>query len=273
MPFMTQTLEYQQAIEDWLQQAPSLVASGFGRRMSPALEPVLKAGRAVIPVGLLEQALLQGSRSSRRLALRERMLNQAGVDSVEQLAQRPLPACDRQWRKQRGWAMGLAGGTGAASGVVGMPGLVLDIPTLVLQSLIGIHRTGLCYGYDCMDDGASGFALGVFALASANTLAEKQAAWEALVALHSLEAEALRDGLEAAVARQLGKGSVAAGMQNLARQLGVNLGRRKAAAVVPVIGALIGGSINAWVMHDLMRVARHAFIARRIGLLGEPGKS
>ncbi|MGB1581211.1 MAG: EcsC family protein [Nevskiales bacterium] len=264
---MSTTAEYRQAIEEWLAQKPSLAASGFGRRMSPAFEPVLKAGRAVVPVSLLEQALLQGSRSSRRLALRERMLTQAGVTSVAALAARDLDACDRQWRRQRGWAMGLAGGTGAVSGVAGMPGLVLDIPTLILQSLIGIHRTGLCYGYDCMDDSASGFALAIFALASANTLPEKQAAWAALVAMHSLEAEALRDGLEAAVARQLGKGSVAAGMQNLARQLGVNLGRRKAAAVVPVLGALVGGSINAWVMHDLMRVARYAFIARRIGML------
>lgn len=267
---MKKTADYRSSIETWLAQPPSLVASGFGRRIGPALEPVLRAGRTVIPVNLLQQALQQGSRSSSRLAQRDRMLHQAGVDSVTELLQRPLPDCDLQWRRQRRWAMGLAGGSGAVSGVAGAAGLALDIPALILQSLAGIHRSGLCYGYDCVDEAASGFALGVFALASANTLEEKQAAWQALAVLHSLEAEALRDGLEAAVARQLGKGSVANGMQNLARQLAVNLGRRKAAAVVPVLGAVIGGSINAWVMHDLMRVARHAFIARRIGLLGEP---
>jgi hypothetical protein len=88
--------------------------------------------------------------------------------------------------------------------------------------------------------------------------------------LQNLDAEALRDGLEAVVARQLGKGSVANGMQAMARQLGVNIGRRKAAAVVPVLGAVIGGSINAWAMHDLMRVSRYVFIARRLGMLPDP---
>lgn len=267
---MEETEAYRQDIEDWLRQPPSLVASGFGRRIGPALNPVLRRAQAVIPVSLFEQALLTGSRASTRLALRERVLQQAGVEALAALHDRGLPDCDVQWRKLRRSAMSLAGGSGAVGGLAGAAGLTLDIPALILQSLIAIHRCGLCYGYDCNDAAAPGFALGVFALASANTLEEKQTAWAALADLHNLQAEALRDGLEAAVARQLGKGSVEKGMQSLATQLSVNLGRRKAAAVVPVLGAVIGGSINAWVMHDLMRVARYGFIARRLGLLAEP---
>ena len=267
---MDPSQEYTQAIEDWLAQPPKLVASGFGRRIGPALRPVIKVGRQIIPVELLQQALLTSSQASTRLSLRQRVLQQAKVETVTELQQRPIEDCDQQWRRQRRWAMGLAGGTGAASGVAGAAGLTLDIPALILQSFVGIHRSGLCYGYDCVDETAPGYALGIFALASANTLQEKQIAWQALATLQDLEAEALRDGLEAAVARQLGKGSVANGMQSLALQLGMNLGRRKAAAVVPVLGALIGGSINAWVMHDLMTVSRHVFIARRIGLLADP---
>lgn len=262
--------DYAAQIEQWLVQPPSLVASGFGRRIAPALNPVLRVTQAVIPESLFEQALVTASRASTRVALRQRVMQQAGVTNIESLRSRPIPDCDQQWRSLRRSAMGLAGGTGAASGVAGAAGLTLDIPALILQSYVGIHRTGMCYGYDCSEANAPGFALAIFALANANTLEEKQAAWQALVGLHDLQNEALRDGLEAAIARQLGKGSVATGMQRLATQLGMNLGRRKAAAVVPILGALIGGSINAWVMADLMQVARYAFIARRLGLLPEP---
>lgn len=265
--------DYSADVQAWLAQPPSLVASGFGRRIGPALNPVLRAGQAVIPVSLLEQALVSGSKASTRLALRDRIVKQAGVSGVESLRERSLADCDAQWRRLRRSAMSLAGGSGAVGGLAGVAGLTLDIPALILQSLTAIHRCGLCYGYDSNAPEAPGYALGVFALASANTLDEKQAAWQALAGLQALEAEALRDGLEAAVARQLGKGSVENGMRTLATQLGLNLGRRKAAAVVPVLGAVIGGSINAWVMHDLWRVARHAFIARRIGLLAEPASS
>lgn len=267
---MGDTEEYRRDIDAWLASPPSLVASGFGRRIGPALNPVLRAGQAIIPVTLLQQALVAGSRASTRLALRERLLQQAGLTDLNELRHRSLTDCDAQWRRLRRSAISLAGGTGVVSGVAGAAGLTLDIPALILQSLTAIHRVGLCYGYDCNETTAPGFALGVFALASANTLEEKQAAWQALQMLGELQGQALRDGLEAAVARQLGRGSVDQGLQALARQLGVNLGQRKAAAVVPVLGAVIGGSINAWVMHDLLQVTRHVFIARRLGMLPDP---
>ena len=267
---MHSSSEYVASIEAWLAQPPSLVATGLGRRIGPAFSPVMRAAQAVVPMQLFEQALAAGSRASTRVALRDRLMRQADVTQIEMLRERALPDCDQQWRSLRRGAMGLAGGTGAVSGVAGAAGLALDIPALIMQSYVGIHRTGLCYGFDSAAVEAPGFALGIFAVASANTLDEKQAAWRALQSLQNLDAEALRDGVEGAVARQLGKGSVANCMQALARQLGMNIGRRKAATLVPILGAVIGGSINAWVMYDLMQVARNVFIARRLGLLPEP---
>ena len=37
---------------------------------------------------------------------------------------------------------------------------------------------------------------------------------------------------------------------------------RKAASVVPVMGAVVGGSVNAWYIYDVARVARYCFQER-----------
>ncbi len=59
-------------------------------------------------------------------------------------------------------------------------------------------------------------------------------------------------------------------VRSLARQLGINLTKRKALQAIPVIGAAVGGSVNAWYMHDVTTAARHAFQTR---WLAERGKA
>src|SRR3546814_4643113 len=71
-----------------------------------------------------------------------------------------------------------------------------------------------------------GLAIGVFALASANTLEEKQAGWEAWCDSADLFAEAWRDGVERAAERHLAKGAAQLSIKAMADRIGFNLARR-----------------------------------------------
>jgi hypothetical protein len=51
-------------------------------------------------------------------------------------------------------------------------------------------------------------------------------------------------------------------VQNLAGKLGINIGKRKAAEALPIFGALVGGSVNAWYLRDVTRCARYVFQER-----------
>src|SRR3546814_1921231 len=86
-------------------------------------------------------------------------------------------------------ALGVSGG--ALFGLAGAPGMAADIPTLLALALRTIHRTAYCYGEDWRAPERRGLAIGVFALASANTLEEKQAGWEARSEEHTSELQSL----------------------------------------------------------------------------------
>ena len=168
----------------------------------------------------------------------------------------------------------MAAGSGAATGVGGAALIAADIPALLTVCLRTIHQTGMAYGYSLHGEAGRALAIGLFALATGNTAEEKQAAIHALrvtepgAPLPSLAEAAWREGVERLSERELTKQALAYSLHNLARQLGVNLARRKAAAAVPVLGAVIGGSVNAWTVHDLARSTQFAFQAWRLGHWG-----
>ncbi|MGH8530659.1 MAG: EcsC family protein [Nevskiales bacterium] len=244
-------------LERWRSEPPGVIAQSMDRLLAPAVRAV----QAMVPESAFRAALEATNRVAVRLAARERVLKRAGLGSLDEIRTLPLERNDELFRSVRRRALQLAAGSGVATGVAGAAGLAVDVPALLTLSLNSIHRAGYCYGYDAAQEG---LALAIFALASANTLEEKQAAWEALQSQQHAATAALRDGLERAAQRELGKQAAVTGLQTLARQLGLNLGRRKALGVVPILGALVGGSANAWYMYDLCAAARFAFLSRRL---------
>lgn len=241
----------------WQNEPPGVIAQGMDRVLAPAVRAV----QAMVPENVLRGVLETTDQLAARLAARERLLRRAGLADLVAVRALPLERNDELFRGMRRRALQLAAGSGIATGVAGAAGLALDVPALLTLALNSIHRAGYCFGYDSAEDA---LALPIFALASANTLEEKQQAWAALQAAQRATDAALRDGLERAAQRELGKQAAVTGLQTLARQLGLNLGRRKALGVLPILGAVVGGSVNAWYMHDLCNAARYAFIARRL---------
>lgn len=74
---------------------------------------------------------------------------------------------------------------------------------------------------------------------------------------------------ESAVSQQ----AVILAAKALAKQLGVNLSKRKMAQSIPFLGAGIGATINAWYIADVCNAARRAFQERWLlekGLLTLP---
>jgi hypothetical protein len=67
---------------------------------------------------------------------------------------------------------------------------------------------------------------------------------------------------EKAAASQLSKEASILAIKNLAKQLGVNITKRKALASIPFIGAAIGGSVNGWYIKEVGRAARRSFQER-----------
>lgn len=246
-------------IRAWQAEPPS-----WGTRLlaKPGAK-VADAIRVVVPTAALRAALSGADRLGRKLSDERSILKRAGVASLAALRDAPLEVCDRLARTVARRAMALGGGTGAVFGIAGGLGLVADVPTLLTLALRTVHRVGFCYGEDPGTGDERRLSVGIFALVSANSADEKL---RALAALHGagdpLLDAAWRDGVERVTERELAKEATVYSLQNLARAIGINLGQRKAAGAVPVVGAAVGAAVNAWYLSDVAQTARYVFQER-----------
>ena len=217
------------------------------------------AGRmvqAVVPLSALQAALHGASGLALRLSDQKSILKRAQVASLDELRAQPLEVSDRLARTQTRIAMTMGGVSGGVFGVFGATGLVADVPTLLMGVLRTIHRIGLCFGENPDRD----LMIGIFALASANTADEKQAAITALRADGvDVPGSAMRDGLERAAERQMAKEAAVFSLQTLAARISTQLGRRKAGELVPGVGAFVGAAVNAWHVRDVAHTALYVF--------------
>ncbi|MBL6750382.1 MAG: EcsC family protein [Nevskia sp.] len=256
---MSRLLRYEreqlQRIRKWRGEPPGPATRAFGQAATPAAEAVEK----LVPGVLLRLALESVHAAAVRLSDRRSILRRAQLPDIAALREGQLKRCDDLAEQVRRRAVGLAGGSGAVFGAAGTLGLIADIPTLLTLTFRTIHRIGLCYGEELGAPERRHTAVAVFALASANSMDEKQQALAALDA-DALDAEVhWREGIERAAERELAKEAAIFSLNNLGRQLARHLGWRKAAESLPVMGAVVGGSVNAWYLNDVARAAQHCF--------------
>jgi hypothetical protein len=238
-------------IERWLAAPPD-----WGTRvMSRPGQVAAKAAQRLVPVEVLRASLHALDRAAGRFSHPRDVLLWAGAERLAQIGGFELQRCDELARRVERRAMMLGGGGGAAFGIGGAAGMVADIPALLTLALRTIHRSAYCYGEDWQTEG--GLSIGVFALASANSFDEKQLAWEALRHGNALLDAAWRDGIERVAERELAKDAAQFSLKTLSGRIGLHLGARKTTGVVPLIGAVIGGMVNAGYIRDIARVARY----------------
>lgn len=244
-----------QRLHRWQQQKPDL-----GTRLLAMPTGIAgKAFQKLVPESAIRKALHGLNDVALRLSSERSLAAAAGVSDIALLKQKSLQDCDRLAKREQRRAMAMAGAGGAAFGVFGAMGLAGDVPALLVLALRTIHRTGLCYG----ERAGHELIVGIFALASANTAGEKQSALAALESdLGGSEYAAARDGLERAAERELAKDAAVFGLQALAQRVGVNLGKRKMAGGLPLLGAVVGSAVNVWYIRDVAQIAQQVFQER-----------
>lgn len=267
-----------QEIQNWELRGP-----GWLSQMSDfVLRPAQKAAEALIPKGIGEtvakaiESTLSGASSitSHTInfeAIRGRIAKEVGNSS--DISTR-LNAADDEARTLWNWHLGYVAGEGAAAGVTGLPGLVVDIPALFGLVLRMIQEIGTCYGYDVTKPEERAYMMQILRTASAGELKTKL---EALFLLKEVEqilvSLSWRKISADLAAKQLSKLSALAATRQLAKALGVDLTKRKALQMVPIVGALVGGSFNAMFANEVGQAAFMSYRRRWIEENGLPHAS
>ena len=259
----------QREIQEWESAGP-----GF---LTPVTDlvflPAANVARVLIPAGVQRavgkatyKALLGLNSATQLLSDKESIYRE--VDAAYCKCGDEFKAADSAARHYRKWSIAYAAGEGSATGAVGLLGLAADIPALLAIALRLIRKIGTCYGYDMSTESETEHALHVLRVGSAPTLKAKM---DLLVALKGIQNTLVRLSLgaigESLARNEIGRLSVLAGIRQFAERIGVQLTTRKALGLVPVVGALIGGSFNALFMNDVGRAAYMAYRRRRIAEL------
>jgi hypothetical protein len=269
---MSTTYESQQVaeIEQWMDRSPdaiSQIADGI-------LSPVTRVVAMLVPEKAMLAAIDLGAAAGKAGSRLQTIRRFAGIKDYAEMRQKDLEFCDRIARGEQNWAMGVAAAEGAATGAMGLPGLAIDIPAIVAQAMRGIYVMGLCYGFELKTAEDRELAIGILSASGANSMKEKIAALIYLRTIQDVLAKnTLQKMAEKAAESAISQQAVILAAKALAKQLGVNLSKRKMAQSIPFLGAGIGATINAWYLSDVCMAARRTFQERWLrekGVLNAP---
>ena len=246
-------------IEKWKNEEPGVVRQAMGK----PIEPLIWVLKKVVPEAAIRGALDFSNTTAEWLTDTKDVLRDGEVTKVTDLRKKDLELSDKLADSVHNWAIGFAAIEGGVTGVFGVFGAAADAPMVVTLALRTIHKIGICYGYESTNETEKKFVLGIMAASGANSLSEKVAAIATLRSIETTLAKVTwKKMAEKAAESQVSKEAAILSIKNLAKQLGINITKRKALAAIPVVGALIGGSVNAWFLKEVGWAARRAFQER-----------
>jgi len=247
------------AINTWKNEGPGVVSEAVGTVTYPVTWLIQK----IIPNTAIQGVLDAANWLANEIADTGDIMQKGEVHKICDLKNKGLELSDDIANSVHNWAVGFAVTEGGATGAAGIFGLAVDIPAIITLALRTIHKVGLCYGYECQSEMDKNFALGVLSAAGANSMTEKI---DALTTLRAIEVTVAKQTWKAmaekAGSQQLSKEGGVIAIKNLAKQLGINITKRKFMQAIPVIGAGVGASVNGWYLKDVGWAARRAFQER-----------
>jgi hypothetical protein len=237
-----------QAIEKWKSAPPSVLGSAVSTLLSPVSWLV---GKVVPP------SVIMGVLTGFDWVAKNTLTN-AGSDHFEDLR-----ACDSRANEVQNFHIGLAAAEGGAAGAFGFLALPADVAALVTLSLRLIRQVGVEYGYAEDSEAEREFCFSVMQGASANTIEEKTAALFLLADVSRMIAtQTWKSMAEKAAANMISKEAAVTALRTLAKQVGVNITKRKALEAIPVVGLVVGAASSAWFLRDIGIAAQMAYRQR-----------
>lgn len=256
-------------IKEWENETPSLV-SGIA---DIALLPAQKAAELLVPQSVIETVskALEGLLNS-LLFTSDYTFSDLDVISTVEERNPSLNSLDRiycsndiesmdsaadyYWNQNLVAAIAQGGITGAA----GLLGLVANLPALYTVVFRCIQQIALCYGFDTSKDEEKVFMLGILTIASSSDIETKQSA---LIFLKQIQTDLAKKTWKK-LAEEGGRASIGSIIRQAAKNIGINLTKRKALMLVPAIGAVIGASFDGMYLQDIARTAKNCYRKKKL---------
>jgi hypothetical protein len=251
--------------EEWVHAPQGLL----GRALALASRP-LDAAYQAVPAGLREalgeaiykvlNGLLEGSRYTvNPRALWDRLSADVGhdVSSFQQVFKLDLAVLDRAAQDSLRAHRAAAAVEGGATGFMGLVGLVADVPALYGLLFRTIQEISIYYGFPVDSAAEKSHILKVL---DVGHYLEDSSRRQGMLELASIQ-EMIHQGVPLKDAERL---FLAKGLQQLARELALDLTRRKLGQTLAVVGSVVGAGMNYQLVTDVGQTAYHAYRRRHL---------
>lgn len=244
-----------EAIKKWKSEEPSVVSQAVGYVFKPASWLIEK----IIPSKAIEGVLSGCNMMAEWFCDVNDIKRDAKVNFISELKTKDLELSDKLADKVHNWAVAAATGEGGVAGFWGLPGMIVDIPALITMGLRVIHKIGVCYGFESKSEDDKNFVLSILSTAGANTIKEKNTS---VLLLRQISVKIAKESWKEITIQKVPLSVAIIAIKNLAKQLGINITKRKAGQAIPIIGTAVGAAMNAQFINDIAWAARRAFQER-----------
>ena len=243
--------EVRQQIEDWKHPDKSLLS----KALATISLPIEKAGDALMSSPQFGDTLKEATEKSLTIlsdaanwtldvaSVIETYKNdsdiaaEVSVKKLEDIQNLPIAVVDKQVKLFKSKYVAMTSAQGVTTGMIGWAGIPADIVALISANLRAIGEYATYFGFDMSDKGEQMFAISLLAIATSASADERQAALDdTLSMIREPEKMAFNKINEEVMSRVL---------RQTATKVATNLVKTKAAQLIPAVGAVVAGGVNA----------------------------
>ncbi|MDP8244198.1 MAG: EcsC family protein [Candidatus Hinthialibacter antarcticus] len=179
------------------------------------------------------------------------------LHDIQRLPAEQIEAIAKTYRKQGEW---LSAVEGVATGAGGFLLMGVDAASLLALQLRTIQQIGYCYGFDVTQPEEKLFAVKLLVEGYTHPMRQdRRTLLEEMRAAAKLMKTNSPLGL-------LQKRMFVQGLTKAAQKIGISMGGRKTAQVLPFIGAAVGGVMNKKITKDIAKIAQEVYHDRLLQL-------
>lgn len=260
--------QVRQEIEDWKNPEKSIL----DKALSTFSMPIEKAGDALMSSPQLGDTLKQATEKTlttlsdaanwsldvqnviKSYQKEDDIAAESSVKKLEDIQSLPIAVVDKQVKLFKSKYVAMTSAQGVTTGIVGWAGIPADIVGLLTANLRAIGEYATYFGFDMSDKGEQLFAMSLLAIATSASADERQAALDdTLSMIREPEKMAFNKISEELMSRVL---------RQTATKVATNLVKTKAAQLIPAVGAVVAGGVNASYTASVCEAAHQCYRER-----------
>ncbi|MES1966065.1 EcsC family protein [Psychrobacter sp. AH5] len=245
----TYAAQVRKEIEDWKNPNSNLL----NKTLAVLTAPIEKAGEALMNAPQFGDTLKQATQKTIITlsdaanwsldtqdvieAYQNDEVTKSSVKKLADIEQLPIAIVDEQVKLLKSKYVALTSAQGVTTGIAGWAGIPADVVGLITANLRAISEYASYYGFDMSTEGEQLFALSLLGIATSTSSDERQAA--------IAETFALIKDPETMTFNQINEELMSRVLRQTATKVASNLVKTKAAQIIPAVGAVVAGGVNA----------------------------